>query len=1223
MKILSIRMLMVAMGVMVVAGCGSTTTEFAPAVTVSGDVAVLIGATVTLQAKTENGTDSSYAWQSSNDAMATVDDMGMVTGVAKGTVVITATGADTGASGSWGVAVFEDGDVPKPEARVAITGGFSVKVGETLQLTAATTDGTDAGYGWMSSMEGVATVDDMGLVTGVASGEALITATGMDTGASDGHGIVVLAEPVLGTETPFEDLWAGSAHADAMAEAFVHWDEDDPPEVPTYCAKCHSTPGFQDFLGEDGTAAGVVDNAAPVGTVITCVACHNASALALNKVEFPSGAVVEGLGAEARCMSCHQGRESTTSLNEFITDAAPADDDDQPLDGEGKPKLAFKNIHYFAAGATLYGGQAMGGYQYDGKMYDAKFAHVEGYDTCMSCHDPHTLEVKVDECTSCHMGVATVDDLKDVRMLGSMKDYDGDGDTAEGIYYEITSLQTELYAAIQAYAVDTAGQAIVYDAHAYPYFFKDLDGDGEVDEDEANYGNQYKSWTPRLLRAAFNYQFSHKDPGAFVHNAKYVIELLFDSLEDLGVDVSGKTRIDAGHFAGSTEAFRHWDDPEDEGMVSANCSRCHTATGLPFYNQTGTTVPEPTANGFACSTCHPKLPEYDTQLEFDETTFPSGLVVDSGSNTANMCMTCHQGRESKANVDIAIQMSGAGDDDTVPVDLEGKGLLNFKNIHYFAAGATLFGTEAQGAYEYDGKHYDGRFSHVAAFLNCNDCHDVHSQEVKVATCAECHAGADSLEALQDIRMAGSFVDYDGDGLEEGIQGEIETLRDKLYDALKVYAKDVGGNGIVYDSHAYPYFFVDNDGDGIADKGTDGKSIRYNGFFTPRSLRAAYNFQYARKDPGAFAHNAKYLIKILYDTIEDLGGDLTGLTRNDGAHFDTTSDAFRHWDFDPEDPDDTGFVGANCARCHTPTGFIEYLETGMIEGDHDVSYGLTCETCHTGSNFAAGAPLKEPPTVTFPSGVTIENNGVVPDTSFLCMTCHQGRESMASIDEATEGMTPDDVPMKDGKPALGFKNVHYLSAGASLYGSVAMVAYQYPGKTYVGKFTHWGQESPHCSYCHVVTGDKHAFEPQITTEGCFCHSEATPGDLDTIRKDRPTDYDGDGDNAEPLADEIDALAVALYSQIQTYATAHGGSVVYEGHTYPYFFKDDGNGVVDPGEAIYPNGYKNWTPRMLRAAHNFQIAQKEHGAWAHNTDYTVQVLIDAIEDLGGDVSMFNRP
>ncbi len=83
---------------------------------------------------------------------------------------------------------------------------------------------------------------------------------------------------------------------------------------------------------------------------------------------------------------------------------------------------------------------------------------------------------------------------------------------------------------------------IVYDSHSYPYFFADTDGDGEADPDEANYGNQYANWSPTLLKAAYNYQYAQKDPGGFAHNGKYIIQTLYDSIQDVGGDVSGMTR---------------------------------------------------------------------------------------------------------------------------------------------------------------------------------------------------------------------------------------------------------------------------------------------------------------------------------------------------------------------------------------------------------------------------------------------------------------------------------------------------------------------------------------------------------------------------------------------------------------------------------------------------------------------------------------------------------
>jgi hypothetical protein len=107
-------------------------------------------------------------------------------------------------------------------------------------------------------------------------------------------------------------------------------------------------------------------------------------------------------------------------------------------------------------------------------------------------------------------------------------DYDGDGNTSEGVKAELDALAEALYAEMQAYAEGT-GNPIEYKATAYPYFFG-ADGEG------------YAAWTPRLLKAAYNYQYYQKDPGAFVHNGKFVAQFLIDSIADLGGDVSTYTR---------------------------------------------------------------------------------------------------------------------------------------------------------------------------------------------------------------------------------------------------------------------------------------------------------------------------------------------------------------------------------------------------------------------------------------------------------------------------------------------------------------------------------------------------------------------------------------------------------------------------------------------------------------------------------------------------------
>jgi hypothetical protein len=323
----------------------------------------------------------------------------------------------------------------------------------------------------------------------------------------------------------------------------------------------------------------------------------------------------------------------------------------------------------------------------------------------------------VDECAVCHQGVASLEDVQMIRFVGSLNDYDGDGDVEEPIKDEITGLQELLYQSMQAYAAEVGGTPIVYDALSYPYFFDDA-------------GEGYGTWTGRLVQAAYNYQVSLKDPGAYAHGGKYIIQLLYDSIADLNdqiaipIDMSVLHREDPGHFAASGEPWRHWDE---DGEVEASCSKCHSAEGLPTFIETGgDTYPQPLASGLNCATCHDDLTTF-TRYVSEEVEFPNGAVVTLDNLDANLCLNCHQGRQSGPGIEVVIVSSGAGDDEV-------SDSLSFSNPHYFAAGVTLFGTEAQGAYEYDGQTYNGRFMHVQGYQACIECHDTHELKVEVEAC---------------------------------------------------------------------------------------------------------------------------------------------------------------------------------------------------------------------------------------------------------------------------------------------------------------------------------------------------------------------------------------------------------------------------------------------------------------------------------------------------------
>lgn len=683
-------------------------------------------------------------------------------------------------------------------------------------------------------------------------------------------------------DVPYQEKWVSSPHNTADAEAFNHWNEEDPAEVPVECANCHTTQGYQEYVSTDAVANAVP---APSGT-IQCVACHNDAAAAMTSVSFvqtfvpeggsdPVHVTVDNLGNEARCMVCHQGRASKSVVDNTIArygenldpDAIPAPVKNDA--GEDRP-LGFINIHYYPAAATLYGTQVKGGYEYDGKSYDGKFRHVDGFESCVGCHDPHSTEVNIEQCAECHEGVANGDDLRAIRMQGSLADYDGDGDREEGIDSELKGVQEALYAGMQEYAKSVAGAAIVYNPAAYPYFFGDANENNAADEGE----KAYAAWTPRLLKAAYNYQMSVKDPGAFAHNAKYMIQLTYDSLEDLNakletIDMTAMHRQDPGHFAGNGEPFRHWDA---EGMVEGGCVKCHQADGLPQFLENGANIAMPPSNGFECKTCH-NTAEWPALYAVTDVTFPSGAKVSFGGQDAegnfaadesNLCIQCHQGRSSTVQVNRAIADKPADTADPA---------IRFTNIHYFAAGATVFGNEVQGAYQFEGNDYVGLTTHPVN--KCKDCHDVHALEIKIEACAACHSSAADPKDPATYRM--DQIDYDGDGdTTEGIAAEIDAFAERLYASIQAYASGTAGTGIVYDALSYPYFFVDADGDGKADVGERGPQ-GYNAW-TPTLLKAGYNFQYYHKDPGAFTHNPKYVLQFLYDSIVAVGGDVAGLTR---------------------------------------------------------------------------------------------------------------------------------------------------------------------------------------------------------------------------------------------------------------------------------------------------------------------------------------------------------
>src|SRR5437773_1192393 len=181
-------------------GTSGVTVTFVPVASVTvnpASASVQVGQTVQLSATPRDANGNALpgrtvTWASTNTTVATVNGQGLVTAKVVGSATITAT--SEGQSGSAAITV-----TAAPVATVTVSpAAAAVQPGQTVQLTATTKDAngnilTGRTVTWASNSNPAATVSSSGLVTGVATGTALITAT--SEGQSGGAAIAVGTPP--------------------------------------------------------------------------------------------------------------------------------------------------------------------------------------------------------------------------------------------------------------------------------------------------------------------------------------------------------------------------------------------------------------------------------------------------------------------------------------------------------------------------------------------------------------------------------------------------------------------------------------------------------------------------------------------------------------------------------------------------------------------------------------------------------------------------------------------------------------------------------------------------------------------------------------------------------------------------------------------------------------------------------------------------------------------
>ncbi len=156
---------------------GGTTVAVTGVKLAHNDLTLKIGTTFTLAAQVEpaTATNKSVTWSSSNDAVATVSDAGVVEAKAVGTANITVTTKDGGYTATCSFTVTAE-DVVLTGLSISPS-EVSVEANKEVMLSVSYVPltATHKGVKWSSSEPTIATVDEHGKVKGIAAGKVTIT----------------------------------------------------------------------------------------------------------------------------------------------------------------------------------------------------------------------------------------------------------------------------------------------------------------------------------------------------------------------------------------------------------------------------------------------------------------------------------------------------------------------------------------------------------------------------------------------------------------------------------------------------------------------------------------------------------------------------------------------------------------------------------------------------------------------------------------------------------------------------------------------------------------------------------------------------------------------------------------------------------------------------------------------------------------------------------------
>jgi len=301
---------------------------------------------------------------------------------------------------------------------------------------------------------------------------------------------------------------------------------------------------------------------------------------------------------------------------------------------------------------------------------------------------------------------------------------------------------------------------------------------------------------------------------------------------------SGDHHKNNSEWANSMHAITT-EDPSGPGR--SGCVGCHTGTGFAARAAGATTLPTE-YNAITCAACHdPHDATYPHQVRMAASvTLMDNITTITNGGAGTLCMNCHMSRRDAVDyVETASPSSHFGPHHGPQADmLAGANAITYgKTIPSSAHGAVVEDSCAHC-------HMQAVAAGTPAFLHAGGhtfsmSWDTGTNKIEIVdACKECHGPITTFNFPRD--------DYDGNGVIEGVQTEVQHLMDKLAFLLPP-------------------------------AGVPKTELSIDSSWTRQELRAGYNYNFVHDDGSKGVHNVAYAVGLLKASIADLTGD----ANNDG------------------------------------------------------------------------------------------------------------------------------------------------------------------------------------------------------------------------------------------------------------------------------------------------------------------------------------------------------